>query len=103
MPLKVGLDVRIERPGYDPFPQRDLGWFSYALSRPTIERTVRSRVESQPNTSLRQRCRVQEVLVTPNGESVIACGSRTVKVLARRLLRISSLTRLDAAPPLWVF
>ena len=70
VPLKVGLDVRIERPGYDPFPQRDLGWFSYALSRPTIERTVRSRVESQPNTSLRQRCRVQEVLVTPNGESV---------------------------------
>src|SRR6202163_4611868 len=37
VPLRVGLDVRIERPGYDPFPQRDLGWFSYAVSRPTIE------------------------------------------------------------------
>ena len=43
VPLRVGLDVRMERPGYDPFPQRDLGWFSYALSRPTIECTVRSR------------------------------------------------------------
>ena len=41
VPLRVGLDVRMERPGYDPFPQRDLGWFSYALSRPTIECAVR--------------------------------------------------------------
>ena len=70
VPLRVGLDVRMERPGYDPFPQRDLGWCSYALSRPTIECTVRSRVEGQPNTTLRQRCRVQEVLATPNGEAV---------------------------------
>jgi len=70
VPLRVGLDVRMERPGYDPFPQRDLGWCSYALSRPTIERAVRSRVEGQPNTTLRQRCRVQEILATPNGEAV---------------------------------
>jgi 2-polyprenyl-6-methoxyphenol hydroxylase-like FAD-dependent oxidoreductase len=70
VPLRVGLDVRMERPGYDPFPQRDLGWSSYALSRPTIERTVRSRVEGQRNTTLRQRCRVQGVLVNSNGESV---------------------------------
>jgi hypothetical protein len=33
VPLRVGLDIRMERPGYDPFPQRDLGWCSYALSR----------------------------------------------------------------------
>jgi 2-polyprenyl-6-methoxyphenol hydroxylase-like FAD-dependent oxidoreductase len=70
VPLRVGLDVRMERPGYDPFPQRDLGWFSYAVSRPTIERAVRQRVESRANTTLRQRCRVQEVLASPNGEAV---------------------------------
>lgn len=70
VPLKVGLDVRMERPGYDPFPQRDLGWFNYAVSRPTLERTVRSRVEGQPNATLRQRCRVREILATPNGEAV---------------------------------
>src|SRR5580692_4516450 len=70
VPLRVGLDVRIERPGYDPFPQRDLGWFSYAVSRPTIERAVRRRVESRANTTLRQRCRVQEMLASPNGETV---------------------------------
>lgn len=70
VPLRVGLDVRVERPGYDPFPQRDLGWFSYAVSRPTIERAVRRRVENRANTTLRQRCRVQEVLASPDGEAV---------------------------------
>jgi 2-polyprenyl-6-methoxyphenol hydroxylase-like FAD-dependent oxidoreductase len=70
VPLRVGLDVRVERPGYDPFPQRDLGWFSYAVSRPTIERAVRRRVEGQANTTLRQNCRVREVLASPNGEVV---------------------------------
>jgi 2-polyprenyl-6-methoxyphenol hydroxylase-like FAD-dependent oxidoreductase len=70
VPLRAGLDVRVERPGYDPFPQRDLGWFSYAVSRPTIERAVRGRVESRANTTLRQRCRVQEVLASPNGGAV---------------------------------
>ena len=70
VPLRAGLDVRVERPGYDPFPQRDLGWFSYAVSRPTIERAVRRRVESRANTTLCQRCRVQEVLASPNGGAV---------------------------------
>ena len=70
VPLRVGLDVRVERPGYDPFPQRDLGWFSYAVSRPAIERAVRRRVEGRANTTLRQRCRVLEVLASPNGGAV---------------------------------
>jgi 2-polyprenyl-6-methoxyphenol hydroxylase-like FAD-dependent oxidoreductase len=70
VPLRVGLDVRMERPGYDPFPQRDLGWFSYAVSRPTIERAVRRRVESRANTTLRQRCRVLEVLASQSGRAV---------------------------------
>ena len=74
VPLTAGLDVRIERPGYDPFPQRDLGWFSYAVSRPTLERTVRLRVESHANIALRQRCRVHEILATSNGEAVTGVG-----------------------------
>ena len=40
VPLRVGLDMRSERPGYDPFPQRDLGWDSYAQSRPQLELNV---------------------------------------------------------------
>src|SRR5438046_10696374 len=47
VPLRAGLDVRVERAGYDPFPQRDLGWSGYAASRPTIERAVRRCVESR--------------------------------------------------------
>jgi 2-polyprenyl-6-methoxyphenol hydroxylase-like FAD-dependent oxidoreductase len=70
VPLRAGLDVRVERPDYDPFPQRDLGWLSYALSRPAIERVVRRGMESRANTTLRQRCRVQEVLPTPDGRTV---------------------------------
>jgi 2-polyprenyl-6-methoxyphenol hydroxylase-like FAD-dependent oxidoreductase len=70
VPLRVGLDVRVERPGYDPFPQRDLGWFGYAASRPAIERAVRQRVESRANITLRQRCRVHEVLGSPTDEAV---------------------------------
>jgi 2-polyprenyl-6-methoxyphenol hydroxylase-like FAD-dependent oxidoreductase len=70
VPLRAGLDVRVERAGYDPFPQRDLGWSGYAASRPTIERAVRQRVESRATTTLRQRCRVKEVLASPDGAAV---------------------------------
>jgi 2-polyprenyl-6-methoxyphenol hydroxylase-like FAD-dependent oxidoreductase len=70
VPLRAGLDVRVERPGYDPFPQRDLGWSGYAASRAAIERVVRHQVESRANIELRQRCRVQEVLAASNGEVV---------------------------------
>ena len=70
VPLKAGLDVRMERAGYDPFPQRDLGWSSYAVSRPAIERIVRRLVEDRGDISLRERCRVEEVLSSPNGDVV---------------------------------
>src|SRR3954452_1209017 len=70
VPLRAGLNVRMERPGYDPFPQRDLGWSGYAASRPTIERAVRLRVESRATITLRQRCRVTEVLASPDGAVV---------------------------------
>jgi len=68
--LRIGLDVRVERPGYDPFPQRDLGWLGYAASRPTIELAVRHRVEDRANIELRQQCRVREVLASPDGKAV---------------------------------
>ena len=70
VPLRAGLDVRVERPGYDPFPQRDLGWSGYAASRSTIELAVRQRVESHPTVTLRQRCRVKEVVPSPDGAVV---------------------------------
>jgi 2-polyprenyl-6-methoxyphenol hydroxylase-like FAD-dependent oxidoreductase len=64
------LDIRAERPGYDPFPQRDLGWCTYALSRPAIEHAVRRRLEALANVSLRGRCPVRELLATSDGATV---------------------------------
>src|SRR5262249_21944696 len=55
VPLRVGLDVRIEMPGYDPFPQRDLGWISYSMSRPLIELAVRQRVAQYANIAVHLR------------------------------------------------
>jgi 2-polyprenyl-6-methoxyphenol hydroxylase-like FAD-dependent oxidoreductase len=43
---------------------------SYALSRPAIEFAVRRRVSSYANISLRDRCRVSELLATPDGTAV---------------------------------
>src|SRR5215472_2528141 len=54
VPLRVGLDLHIETPDYDPFPRRDLGWVSYSISRPLIELIVRERVERHPNIIVRQ-------------------------------------------------
>jgi 2-polyprenyl-6-methoxyphenol hydroxylase-like FAD-dependent oxidoreductase len=70
VPLRVGLDVRMEIPDYDPFPQRDLGWITYSMSRPLIELMVRERVEPHPNITLRPRCRAQNVVATSDNAAV---------------------------------
>jgi 2-polyprenyl-6-methoxyphenol hydroxylase-like FAD-dependent oxidoreductase len=76
--LRVGLDVRVERPGFNPFPQRDLGWLSYSMSRPLLEHTVRRQLEGYPNIALRQRCWAENVMVASGGERVrsVQCRSR---------------------------
>ena len=43
-----GRDVRMERPGFDPFPARTLGIPFCCLSRPAIEFSVRQRVGRLP-------------------------------------------------------
>ena len=72
VPLRVGLDVRIERPGYDPFPERDLGWITYSMSRPLIECTVRQCVGQHANITIRDRCRAQHIVAAPDGAAVVA-------------------------------
>jgi 2-polyprenyl-6-methoxyphenol hydroxylase-like FAD-dependent oxidoreductase len=72
VPLRVGLGVRIETAGYDPFPRRDLGWIAYSMSRPLIESIVRGRVERHPNITIRQRCRARLMVPTPDGAGVAA-------------------------------
>src|SRR5712691_5399222 len=68
--LRAGLDVRTERPGYDPFPQRDLGFDAFAMSRPLLEWLVRERVRALPNVELRQDCWVEALVARSDGAAV---------------------------------
>ena len=68
--LTVGLDLRVERPDFDPFPQRDLGFFSSGLTRPRFEGCVRRRVESLDNVRLEPGCRVLGLLSTDDGAAI---------------------------------
>src|ERR1700722_1957864 len=65
---RAGLrrDMRLELPGFDPFPQRDLGYNQFALSRPVLERICRHRVEQELNIEIRPRARVTEVIASPD-------------------------------------
>ncbi|MDB5409468.1 MAG: 2-polyprenyl-6-methoxyphenol hydroxylase [Rhodospirillales bacterium] len=67
VPYRVGLDRRDELPGYDPFPQRDLGWVTYTMSRPLVEGILRQRVMRLPNVTLQQRCRVLDIVAAEDG------------------------------------
>jgi 2-polyprenyl-6-methoxyphenol hydroxylase-like FAD-dependent oxidoreductase len=72
VPFRVGLDLRLERPGFDPFPVRDLGLVTFAMSRPLIEATVRRRVRQYANTSIREHCRALELVSSSDGAVVSA-------------------------------
>lgn len=70
--LRMGYDQRIERPGYDPFPQRDLGIFIYSMTRPLLEFTVRKRLGEYRNIELRESCRAREFIPAPSDAAVTA-------------------------------
>jgi 2-polyprenyl-6-methoxyphenol hydroxylase-like FAD-dependent oxidoreductase len=70
VPLRVGLDIRMERPGYDPFPQRDLGFDSYALSRALVEFVTRTRLNGDANVEIHERCRIERLIAEAEGQRV---------------------------------
>ena len=72
VPIRMSSDFRFERPGYDPFPQRDLGLLIYSMSRPLIEATVRKRVAAHSNIALRECCRAQQLVVSSDNTTVTA-------------------------------
>jgi 2-polyprenyl-6-methoxyphenol hydroxylase-like FAD-dependent oxidoreductase len=80
--LRVGLDIRVERPGYDPFPQRDLGFFVHAMSRAAVEHVVRRRATGCRNIVVEEQCRVEALTVRPDGSRVT--GVRRVSGDGRR-------------------
>jgi 2-polyprenyl-6-methoxyphenol hydroxylase-like FAD-dependent oxidoreductase len=67
VPLRVGLDVRLETPGFAPFPRRDLGFIGYAMSRPLVERTARRRAEQHTGIVIREHCRAREFVASGDG------------------------------------
>jgi 2-polyprenyl-6-methoxyphenol hydroxylase-like FAD-dependent oxidoreductase len=58
-------------PGYEHFPQRDLGLATYSMSRQLIELLVRQRVQQNANIILRPRCRVRELVPSADRGAVI--------------------------------
>lgn len=67
VPYRLGLDVRDERPGYNPFPRRNLGWVCYAMSRALIEHTARARLKQLSNVLILDQCRVLSLLAANDG------------------------------------
>jgi 2-polyprenyl-6-methoxyphenol hydroxylase-like FAD-dependent oxidoreductase len=70
--LRMGYDDRIERPGYDPFPQRDLGISIHGMTRPLLEFTVRKRLGEYRNVEVRESCRAQKFITEPGDSAVTA-------------------------------
>ena len=56
--IRTGKDIRFERPGFDPFPIRDLGIEIFCMSRPLLEAVTRRRVQQTPNINICERARV---------------------------------------------
>jgi len=48
--IRAGRDIRLDRPGYDPFPSRDLGFDTFFMSRALLEAVTRRHVQENPNT-----------------------------------------------------
>jgi len=68
--VRNGLDIWWERPGFDPFPVRDLGYDSFCLSRPLLEFVIRRRIELQGNVVLLPLCRAIEFVPSPDQTAV---------------------------------
>lgn len=68
--MRVGLEACMERPGYDPFPVRDLGFDVYSGSRPLFELVTRRRIEQQGNIELLPKSRVTEFVASQDSSSI---------------------------------
>jgi len=55
---RSAVDILVETPGIDPWPQRDFGFDTLCMTRPLLEFTVRSLTGHQDNISLHAQCRV---------------------------------------------
>jgi 2-polyprenyl-6-methoxyphenol hydroxylase-like FAD-dependent oxidoreductase len=70
--LRLCLQNRVERPGFDSFPLRDIGFDLMSMSRPLIEFAVRRRVERVRNVALISGCRVGAIVASSDRVGVAA-------------------------------
>ena len=70
--IRTGRDIRTERPGFDPFPKRDLGFDIFCMSRPLLEAVTRKRVQQSPNIALAARSRVTKLVASRDATRVEA-------------------------------
>ena len=70
VPVRLSTDQRLEVPGFDPFPQRELGISNISLSRPLLERVLRQRVMRLPQAELRCGVRVKAMMPTADGQGI---------------------------------
>ncbi|MBR0696302.1 FAD-dependent monooxygenase [Bradyrhizobium lablabi] len=70
--VRTGKDIRMERPGFDPFPIRDLGLDIFSMSRPLLEAVTRRRVQQTPNIDLSVRSRVTKLAASRDAKRVEA-------------------------------
>jgi 2-polyprenyl-6-methoxyphenol hydroxylase-like FAD-dependent oxidoreductase len=64
---RAGIDVIWERPGYDPFPVRDLGFDNLSMSRALLEFACRQQLLTRENVTLLANSRVTEIVASEAG------------------------------------
>jgi 2-polyprenyl-6-methoxyphenol hydroxylase-like FAD-dependent oxidoreductase len=73
--LDAGIDVRSERPDYNPFPQRKTDVVTYCASRPLIEHCVHQSTRQQRNIAFIAGQRVVSLATTADGKAVTGVRS----------------------------
>ena len=68
--VRVGSQSRLELPGFDPFPRRDLGFDYLSMTRPLLEFVARRLIDKQRNVALKSRSRVTQILQSVDRSAV---------------------------------
>jgi 2-polyprenyl-6-methoxyphenol hydroxylase-like FAD-dependent oxidoreductase len=110
--VRTGLDIWWERPGFDPFPVRDLGYDAFCMSRPLLEFVIRRLVEQQANIKLHPRCRVTALVASPDqtavagvryddaeGRTSVIASDLVLDASGRGALTLALLESIGAAKP----
>jgi flavin-dependent dehydrogenase len=107
---RAGQHIQQERPGFDPFPIRDLGFDMFFMSRPLLETVTRRCVQRKPNIEILTRRRATEIVASDTRRvTAVRCdtdgGAETidadfvVEATGRGRLTLELLDRLGLGKP----